>query len=239
MLKKTLIILCLGFIVALPDVSATTEQYYKNDYGVTLNKEEYDFLEFMFWNGCQAHMTKADYEKFINSDIMSGEVDSKIYEEPTTRATTIEDSNRTFKISKSCTTNCFISVTLTWKNNPITRSYDVMGAYLDGTTLENTPSTVIKSTGSSSNITDIKRANNGFGVSMLLPKYGNNIIINQNFRVKKSGTVYASYQHAKNNISYGDSKNYTFSKSGYGQVFQFSGTPTSIYDRFGGINISL
>lgn len=236
MLKKIILILCVGFIVALPNASA--KEFYKNDYGVTLNKEEYDFLSFMFWDGCQELITKSDYEKFINSDIMQGELDSKIYEEPMTRATSFENDNRSFKISKSCTINCFVSVTLTWKSNPNIRSYDVMGAYLDNTSLENNPTMVIKSTSGSSNITDIKKANNGFGVSMLLPS-GNNIVINQNFRVSKGGTVYASYQHAKSNITLGNSKNYTFSKAGYGQVFKFNGTAASVYDKFNGITISL
>lgn len=237
MLKRLFVIFGIGFIIALPNVSAA--EYYKNDNGVTLSKEEYDFLSYMFWDGCQSLMTKVDYEKFINSDIMNGELDSKIYNEPMTRATSIENNNRTFKISKSCTTNCLISVTLTWKNNPTVKSHDVMGAYLDGTSLQNTPTTMILTSNGSTKITDLKKANNGFGVSMLLPKSGNNIVINQNFRVSKGGTVYASYQHAMQNITLGDSKNYTFSKAGYGQVFKFSGTAASVYDRFNGVNISV
>lgn len=236
MLKKILIVFGISFIVYMPNVSA--EEYYRNDYGVALNKEEYDFLSYMFWDGCQTLMTENDYVRFINSDIMNGELDSKIYEEPMTRATTIDDNSRTFKISKSCSTNCLVSVTLKWKGVPTTKSYDVMGAYLDGVTLQNTPTTMIQTSNGSTKITDLKKANNGFGVSMILPS-GNNIVINQNFRVSKGGTVYASYQHAMKNITFGDSKNYTFSKAGYGQVFKFSGTAVSVYDRFNGVNISL
>lgn len=236
MLKKLFIIFGISFIAFVPNVLA--EEYYKNDYGVILNKDEYDFLNYMFWDGCQSLMTKTDYEKFINSDIMNGELDSQIYEEPMTRATTIEDNSRSFKISKSCSTNCLVSVTLKWKGVPTTKSYDVMGAYFDGVTLQNTPTTMIQTSNGSTRITDLKKANNGFGVSMLLPS-GDNIVINQNFRVSKGGTVYASYQHAMRNITFGDSKNYTFSKAGFGQVFQFSGTAASVYDRFNGVNISL
>lgn len=59
---------------------------------------------------------------------------------------------------------------------------------------------------------------------MLLPKYDSAPVINQTFKVSKGGTVYASYQHAMRNIFLADSKNYTLSKAGYGEVFKFAGT---------------
>ena len=194
-----------------------------------------------FWDGAQENMDLDDYNNFINSDIMNGDLDSNIYYDiPLTRATSIEEANKTLKIVKSCSSNCFVSVTLTWKKFPTVKSYDVIGAYLDGTSLVNNPATSITTNGTiTTTYKDIKKSNNGFGVSVKLPTYGTSMIINQSFRVNKGGTVYASYQHAIKNISLSNSQNYTFSRSGYGGVFKFSGTALTTYDKMKGVSISL
>ena len=41
------------------------------------------------------------------------------------------------------------------------------------------------------------------------------------------------------NISLSNSQNYTFSRSGYGGVFKFSGTALTTYDKMKGVSISL
>lgn len=213
--------------------------YYTNNNGVSFNKEEFDFLGNFFWNGVQDLLSKEDYQNFILSDIMNGDIEIETYHEIMTRGTYFEDANRDLKISKSCSSNCYISVTLTWKNNPTIRSYDVIGAYLENTELVNTPTTVVLNSGATVNSKEIKKTSTGFGVSIKLPTYGNSLIVNQTYRVKKGGHVYASYQHAMKNISLTNSKNYTISKSGYGKVFNFSGTAVSTYDRMNGVNISV
>jgi hypothetical protein len=229
-----LAIIAICTIFVIPEVKAA-ELYYKNDNGVILTKDEYDFFSYMFWEGSQELITKEDYSRFVKSNIMYGELGDSIYTEMQTRATSIETNNRTLKIVKSCNSDCLISVTLTWKNNPTIKSYDVMGAYLENTQLVNSPKTVIGST----SYTDIKTFNNGFGVSMLLPKYDAAPVINQTFRVAKGGTIYASYQHSMRNISLADSKNYTLSKTGYGGVFNFYSTAANTYDRMNGVSINL
>ena len=240
MKKKFLLSACIFSIFIFTTNVKAEEVYFINQNNVEFTKEEFDFITYMFWEGAQEYMDLNDYNNFINSDIMNGDLDSVIYYDiPLTKATTIEDANRTLKITKSCSSNCFISVTLTWKKSPIVRSYDVMGAYLDGTSLVNTPVTSITTSGTTITNNDIKKNNNGFGVSIKLPTYGTSMVINQNFRVSKGGTVYASYQHAIKNISLSNSQNYTFSRSGYGGVFNFSGTALTTYDRMNGVNISV
>jgi len=236
--KKHLLIVILSLILFTTSVSAK-ENYYVNDYEVSLTKEEYDFLKFMFWDGAQKLITENDYEKFINSGIINGEVDSNIYDEIMTMGTFFNDSNKSLKITKSCSSDCFVSVTLTWNQNPTVRSYDVIGSYLENTSLINSPVTTIVSSGGNVTSNEIKKFNNGFGVSIELPKYGNNLVVNQNFRVKNGGHVYASYQHAKNTISLANSKNYTLSRAGYGGVFKFSGTAANVYDKMSGVDINL
>ena len=210
MKRKSLYFICLVSLFSFTSHVQAKEVYYVNQNNVEFTKEEYDFISYMFWDGAQNQMSLNDYDDFVNSNIMNGELDSQIYYDlPLTRSTSIEDANRTLKIVKSCSSNCFISVTLTWKNSPTVRSYDVMGAYLSGTSLVNTPTTSITASGTTTTYRDIKNDTNGFGVSMKLPTYGTSMVINQSFRVNKGGTVYASYQHAMKSISLANSKNYT------------------------------
>lgn len=236
--KKFVVLVVFVSCLFMSDVTAK-EVYYTNDSGVSFSKEEFDFLGNFFWDGIQDLLNKDDYQKFILSEIMNGDIETKTYHEILPRGTHFEDNNRDLTISKSCSSNCYISVTLTWKKNPTIRSYDVIGAYLENTKLINTPTTVVLNSGSTVNSKEIKKTSTGFGVSIKLPKYGNSLIVNQTYRVKKGGHVYASYQHAMKNISLANSKNYTTSKSGYGKVFNFSGIATSTYDRMNGVDIAL
>lgn len=230
-----LVSLILIFSLFTPKVLAF-ENYYQNENGVILSKEEYDFLSYMFWDGCQELMTSKEYDDFIKSNIMNGELGIEFSKEILTRGTLVEDNSRTLKIAKSCSSDCLISVTMTWKGNPTIKSYDVMGAYLENTQLVNTPKSVIGQT----SYTDIQKFNNGFGVSMLLPKYDSTPVANQTFRVNKGGTVYANYQHAQSSVTLNESKNYNFSTSGYGGVIKFNNSSVAgKYDQMGGVSVTL
>ncbi len=237
-MKKVIMLVLTLSLLFTYKVSAD-ENFYDNDKGVTFNQEEIEFLEYFFWPGVQDTMTQEDYDKFIESNIMNApRIGQEIYETPDTRTTYIEDNARKFQLSYACDNGCLISVTLTWKGQPTIRSYDVMGAYLHNTELMNVPSTVIQTTAGGTSYTNLRNFSNGFGISMLLPQYGANIIANQLFRVKEQGTVYASYQHAMSNISLANSQNYTLSRVGYGNVFEFAGVAANTYDRMNGLNIS-
>ncbi len=237
-MKKVLLsfVVCLA-LFSIKDVRAL-EEYYKNDNGVSLSKEEYDFLSDFYWPGCQELMKIEDYQKFLSSNIMNQEIKKIVVNEPIPRSTWIEDSGRTLQIATSCGNDCTVSVTLRWNNAPYVRSYDVMGAYLENVSLLNTPTTTIQSSNGASTNRDVNKQNNGFGVSFLLPS-GNNLVINQSYRVSKGGHIYASYQHAKQNISLLDSKRYSISKSGYGKVFSFTGNAAIAYDRMNGVDIGV
>ena len=166
MKKKFLLSTCLFSMFLLTTDVQAKEVYFVNQNNVEFTKEEYDFISYMFWDGAQENMDLDDYNNFINSDIMNGDLDSNIYYDiPLTRATSIEEANKTLKIVKSCSSNCFVSVTLTWKKFPTVKSYDVIGAYLDGTSLVNNPATSITTNGTiTTTYKDIKKSNNGFGV---------------------------------------------------------------------------
>ena len=219
---------------------AAEEIFYENDKGVTFTKEEYDYITYMFWDGFQDEMTEADYDKYIDYNLINSSKKGKVfYEPPVTRATYIEDRAARLEISYACDSSCFVSVTYTWKGNPTVRSYDVMGAYLYNTSLIGSPTTYLSSTQGGQVFTNYRMFSNGFGISIQLPQYASDLRINQNFRVEEQGTVYASYQHAMRNISLANSQNYTLSRVGYGNVFNFSGVAANTYDRMNGVEITL
>lgn len=219
------------------------DTYYINNNGVSFTEREYNFISQFYWEGYQDDMSLTDYEEFINSDIINGEIKSverKYYDDNIASYSTSHKTNsKLIKITSSCTSTCDISVVVNWSTMPNTKSYDVIGAYLDGVSLKINPKTIAKTTSANNSSDEIKKYSNGFGVSILLPSSGNSYVINQTYTVSKGGTVYASYQHAKSSISLANSKNYTISKDGYGGVFKFTGTASSVYDGMGGVSISV
>lgn len=247
-IKRIMLISLLLAAVLIPinNINAKEiEKYYINRYDVELTKEEYDFLSKFYWEGYQEDLTLSEYQEFVKSNIINGEFDTvetncSENEELIPYSTSHETNSKTMKISKSCnSTSCSISVVVTWKNIPNTKSYDVIGSYLEGVSLLSTVSTKAKTSEATSSTFEIKKDNNGFGASISLPTSGSNYVINQTYAVSKGGTVYASYQHAKSSISLANSKNYTISKEGYGGVFKFSGTAANVYDKMSGVSITV
>lgn len=240
-MKKTLFVVVLICLFMFTKNVSAKEIYYTNNNGVEFTYEEYDFLTRMYWDECQDLMDLEQYDAFIESNIMYGEFDSKsiTFQDIMPRGTIISNNNRTLKISKSCSDDCFIAVSHTWHGTPAVKGYDVMGAYLENTQLLTNPSTSVSSTAGISYPNALQKLTNGFGVSLMLPENGVSPVIGQTFSVTKGGHVYASYQHAMSSISLANSKNYTMSKAGYGGVFKFSGTAVNVYDRFSGVDIAV
>lgn len=224
------------------DANSTNDTYFENKNGVVFSKNEYDFISKMYWDGYQSFMTIEEYNDLKKYNLMNQEVEIIFYEAPKNMlvpfSTSISSADKSLKMSKACTTNCVLVVTLSWLRNPTVRSYDVIGAYLDGTTFVGTPTTVVVSDASRVSITDLKKTSNGIGSSFKLPS-GSNIKITQTFRVNKGGHVYASYQHAMSNSSLAISKDYSFSKLGYGSVFSFSQNAKKYYDGMGGVDMEV
>lgn len=154
-------------------------------------------------------------------------------------STIYKTDNKKININKNCdSTKCIINITLEWINMPKIRSYDVLGARFEGTSLLNEPTTTLFLDGVKKNITmyTVKKSN-GFGVSFKLPTGGSSLSITQRFEVSIGGTVYASYQHANKTSTLAKSKDYNISQYGYGGVFLFSTSSSSYYDGMGGVYI--
>ena len=241
MRKRNLFFLILLSIFIVPTwVFAEDDIYYTNNYGVSLTKKEYNFISEMYWDGFQKFVTKELYADLKSDDIFSQPIEKKKveYKPSLTRGTKVEDAARELIIAKSCTDNCYISVIYTWKGTPTVKSYDVIGAYFENTSLQNSPFTVAASSVEQKFVTDYKKASNGLGASFKMVK-GDDAQISQTFRVSKGGHVYASYQHAMDDVSYEDSIDYTFSRFGYGNVFQFSEKSRKYYDEMNGVDIEV
>lgn len=234
-------ILCLACLFGYKDVNAKeTNIVYTNPNDVSFTQEEYDFFTKMYWDGYQKDITQNDYNEFVSKDFLNAEFDSKtVYDVPKTRGTYFSSNYKSIKISKMCSDNCRISVVVTWLVNPNIRSYDVIGAYLSGTTLQSTPNTRVVSSTETKVALNIKKQEHGFGTSVLLPDTGDDIKLNQDFYVAKGGYVYASYQHAVRNTTLATSQKFDVTGQEHGDVFTFYDEAYDIYDDMPGVDIQV
>lgn len=227
-------------ILIIPTFVLAEEKYYTNENGVSLTKKEYDFISEMYYEGFQKYVTKELYDDLKSDDIFSQPIEKKVIEinPGLTRSDFIEDSGRILSITKSCASNCLVTSVYEWKGRPSVRTYDVMGAYFENTTLQNSPFTMVTSSAEQGIVTEYKKEQNGLGCSFKVHD-ASDMKVTQSFRVAKGGHVYASYQHAMKTAWLVDSQDYTFSYYGYGRVFKFSEKSAEIYDAMNGVDIEV
>jgi len=235
-IRNLLLIVCLFSFITVVNAK---EIYYENENGIDLTREEYDILSEFYWDGYQFSMTEDDYLKFLDLNLLENGVETYYDNEVSLLNTDVTSHNRILKISKSCSGICNISVVATWTTQPKVRSFDVIGAYFSNVIPIGTVDTKIYS----NNVLKLSKttsdySSKGFGVSIKLPT-GGGIVVNQAYAASASGTIYASYQHARSSVTESNSKKYTLSLSGYGSVFKFDSSVSSIYDAAPGVNIKL
>ena len=240
-MKIKLLIIAIA-IIFLPCFVHAKECYFKNDNGVVLNEKEYNYIVSRFDEKFPKIMSQEDYNNLIDDEFLNAEVNvvkSDIIMPLASQE--YRTSSKSLIITSACgSTNCSMTVKLEWLKSAKVRSYDVIGAYLDGSTLVLNPVTIlVDSSGKSTNQTEIYKQTHGFGTSVLLPSKGDDILIYQYYNVTKGGTIYESYQHATSNISLSTSKKYTISLSGYGRVFLFSSDVKDKFDAMNGVKISV
>lgn len=143
---------------------------------------------------------------------------------------------------------------LTWKNVPACRSFDVFAFRLKH--MSYSVPTAIQTYWIGSNYTNIyynsssegyKSASNGAGFSMNL-KDGNNITgfemnMSANLAINETGYsqahVFTTYQHAQSSLTRDQSKSYTLSAGGLGDVLYYSNTTIrNKYDDMSGIELT-
>lgn len=148
------------------------------------------------------------------------------------------------------TTWNWATVAATWKAIPSTRSYDVIGFYGYGFDFSNGTQygeQVYTLNGNYTTIsyawngTNIKRHDNGFGISMNIVNSDITYLqLIAECDVKATithPTLYASYQHAQKSLSLTDSQNYTLGGSGLGNVFIFPYSISQKYDAMTGVYV--
>jgi len=239
------VVICLSLLCSYRNVSAKeTATYFTNKNGVSLTKEEYDYLTKLYFDGYQKMMTQEQYQRFVDNDIISREIESKsviLTDGPLTRGPSHVTFAKRLDITKSCDeSNCLITSKLKWLGTPVVKGYDVMGSYIEGIEIISTPTTGLSSPEDSffTDEEDMQRFNNGFGTTFIVPD-GADPVIFQDFFCKGSGHIYSSYQHAMSAISREDSRNFTMSGIGYGGVFEFKGKAKELYDEMNGVDIAV
>jgi hypothetical protein len=247
-MKKLVVLLVCILIVNITINVNADNIYYTNANGVSMTKEQYDFFVELADEDYPAIVTKDIYNKFINYGYFDNTIEKTEYDEEAYKQTIIpsviprgtvhETQAKKLVLGKACgTSTCDITVTLTWKGQPNVKSWDVIGTLLYGNlNLVGDPITSLTYSGGTITYSDPYYVGGGFGTSVKLQTSTTNMRAYQSYDVYGEGTVFASYQHARSNITKATSKKYTVGFGGYGGVFHFYGSAVGVYDQMGGVD---
>lgn len=138
-----------------------------------------------------------------------------------------------------------------WLVTPATKSFDVTamridGGYVvegtqDGTQMywKNGAYDIVNY---SYNGTNIRKLDNGFGISMNLvngASYFETDISANVISTSQNAVAYGTYQHAVTDVTLDQSQSYTISHNGLGRVLNFTNSVYNLYDGMTGVSISL
>ena len=245
-MKKVLcfIFLCSMFI-GINSVKAST--YYTNQNGVDFDKEQYDFISEIYYDGYQNVMTQADLDKMIDKGIIGVEVKKYTMNSVglingnliAPNATSTYYGGRTLTIGVGCgNSDCLTTLTAQWNTTPTVQSWDVIGFRTYNVTNKDPNIASVSGTGYTvtytTTSTQFKNFNNGFGYSVQLGN-ASDLMITTSMYSDIGGTAYGSYQHAVEAVTLNTSKSYTIGVGGYGSVFHFSGSAYGKYDAAPGV----
>ena len=202
----------------------------------------------MFWDGYQDNVTQDDFDQVYEFGLFDSRVDKESVVQMYTpenfiNGTQLTEKSRTLTIAKSCGTYCYIGLTATWNYSPNVRSYDVIGARYEGTSIYNNNNTYVMSSIDTTivSVNDRQNFSTGFGVSAKLPTSGSNLKVGTSFYVENvsGATVYGAYEHAVAPVALSTSKSYYISLYGQGNVLYFTGLAANLYDGCNGVDITL
>jgi hypothetical protein len=219
------------------------EVYYTNQNGVEFTETEYNYYTDMYYDGFQDAVTQSMLDEVNTYGFIGQPITKSVYDEDDqriepSRGLIHETNAKRLAMAKSCSGGyCNIVVTLTWKGQPKIKSYDVIGALLYGSiNLNSEPSTYLGYSGGTLFYGDEYYVGGGFGTSVKLQTSSTFMHISQSYIVSGEGTLYASYQHAIQNITKATSQLYTVGYGGYGGVFHFYGNAIGKFDQMGGVD---
>jgi hypothetical protein len=234
------------------------KKYFSDMHIDTLTQDEFDEqmqLDFENVNRTMKYY-RTDYNH-ITGETTSTEITEEEYnnagsdkETNQPRSTYIESNYKWLSLSGSNVNGAaFLCFVAHWKIMPATRSYDVIAARIinldeiNGTQAGKQFYTINGNTSYVSygfNGTNINQQSNGFGISMNLVNDPNltglELEITSSLEVLNyPAIIYASYQHATSSVTLAESKNYTLSNVGMGDVILFANNSiASKYDGMGG-----
>ena len=225
------------------------ETYYTNHLGVEFTREQYDFYTYVMHDGFQEFVTQDLLDEIANEDIESLEIEkvslcpNPIQQgnmgniaNPQDDNTYVSTSAKALEMTKACNSLnfCRVYANVEWFGEPNQKSYDVMGAYLDGPTVIGTPVVIVSTEDDFAGPDVIKYETDGFGaVAPVID--GDNLEFDMTFPYSGTGTIFISYQHAMSYITLANAQLFNIDLVGYGNVFDFYGAAIGVYDEMPGV----
>lgn len=198
----------------------------------------------------ETELTEYEYDNFIIPEAgMENIYDPNLNSGGTSLETTAKELSLAFM--GGSTWNSAI-LTASWKYVPTTRVFDVIGFYGDGFTIRNGSQTgtqiYIDGNGDYQSIyyswngTNIKKFDNGYGISMnLVNQTIQALVLDTSCDLRADVThpsLMGSYQHAVNSsVTLAQSQNYTLGGSGLGSVFVYPYSISAKYDGMSGLQM--
>lgn len=137
-MKRKLLVMCLlglMFTIKLNLVNAK-EIFYTNQYGVAFSENQYNYYSKMFWNGYQDLVTQDEFDYVNELNLFDSKIETFILQENALQPlSTLTEKSRTLTMNKSCSSQCYISLQASWNAKPNVKSYDVIGARVNGVLL--------------------------------------------------------------------------------------------------------
>lgn len=144
--------------------------------------------------------------------------------------------------------NCKIELKLHYFNMPQYRSYDVIALRWNGFEINNFNGLqkgkingINEKVNYYENSNNVKKSSNGVGISMNLYDDATELDLSLSANGKITGSsidIFGTYQHAQGNLSLSDSKSYSFSQNGLGEVLYYSNSNIrNMYDKMDGVKV--
>lgn len=228
-----------------------------HEYLMVMNQEKYETLKSLDYNTVKSDTKYV--ETAYNSELnitTSKEITEEEYNHAGAISTYggtdgIETQYKRLNLTVTDSGNySYITNTCTWKMIPSTRSFDVNAirvanySIIDGTQdglQQYTLNGSNKYVAYSWNGTNIKKASNGFGISMNIVNstvsYLQSTISARATKGSSTRAVYGTYVHATTDVSLATSQSYTISSSGLGYVLNFPYNIMQKYDNMGGVEV--
>ena len=239
------LVICFCVVLGIDNVNAK-EVFYTNDKGFELTEDEYNFFKQVYGEKfVKKYLDEDVYSQYSDIDFGTVQVTTKTSRQenanrfnPSRDNPIVYSTAKEVRMSKFCGILCRIVTTAEWYGEPSVKSYDDIGAYLNGPTRMAPPATAVYSSLSNGMDETTVYDSDGFGAVVLIPQ-GDDVIVTQAFTYQGTGHIYASYQHAMSQSSLTIAQQFNIDIIGFGHVFDFYGDAFDIYDEMPGVDLTV